>query len=421
MPRKPKDISEAKGTIEWKNGCYHARVSVPGSTKRGRIKLRTPEGRWLDRRGSDEALARKYATKLSEDIRSDAYEHQVRELNARTKVEELGTMWTDGTLFEMYGEVYGLKVKASARDDRNRLCKNLYPAIGKMAVADVQEGDIIRAFARANAEAITRNGKPFEQASKIHLYQVTKRLFDLAVKPCRLRADNPVNDDLRPKKGAPKLYGYLYPAELVTLLGCEAVPIARRVYYALGCYTGLRKASLRAFVWNSIDFQHKTITSLVSKTDFPQMFAQADAQLTGLSSLITLLERYHQLQGFPAGDAPVIRRQDLRCKKDGEATALREDLKAAGIDREILFTKSNKVVPLRFHDLRATFVTWARRAGKGYGWISDRTGQLTPAIQERYNRGARTLQDLQYEPFPDISAAIPELSRLPKNVTRLKR
>lgn len=393
---------------------------MPGRAKRDRIKLRTPEGRWLDQRGSDEALAREYATKLSQDIRSNAYEHRTRELNARITVEDFGKLWTDRKLFEQYGEVYGLKVKASARDDHNRLEKNLYPYIGKMAVADVQEADIISAFARANAEAVIRNGKPFEQSTKIHLYQVTKRLFDLTVKPCRLRPDNPVSDDLRPAKGKPKLYGFLYPDELVALLGCETVPIGRRVYYALGCYTGLRKASLAAFVWSSIDFKHKTITSLVSKTDLPQIFAQADPELPGLESLIALLGHYHQLQGFPAGDAPVVARKDLRCKRNGEAAALRADLRAAGIDREILFTKNAKVVPLRFHDLRATFVTWARRAGKGYGWISDRTGQLTVEIQERYNRGARMLRDLQYKPFPDIAKAIPELNKLAKNVRRLR-
>ncbi len=67
------------------------------------------------------------------------------------------------------------------------------------------------------------------------------------------------------------------------------------------------------------------------------------------------------------------------------------------------------IEPLRFHDLRATFTTWAKRAGKGDGWIADRTGHLTPEMIQRYNRAARTLEDLRIEPFPELIGTIPEL------------
>ena len=98
---------------------------------------------------------------------------------------------------------------------------------------------------------------------------------------------------------------------------------------------------------------------------------------------------------------------------------LRADLKAAGVTRELLFARSAHVEPLRFHDMRATFVTWSRRAGKGTGWIADRTGHLTEEAMRRYDRGARMLADLKYKPFPDLSAALPELSEDIANVTRL--
>lgn len=77
--------------------------------------------------------------------------------------------------------------------------------------------------------------------------------------------------------------------------------------------------------------------------------------------------------------------------------------------------------PMRFHDLRATFVTWAMREGRGDGWISDRTGHLTPEMRSRYARAARTLSDLDYVPFPDLSKSIPELAALPSNVVPIKR
>ena len=102
-----------------------------------------------------------------------------------------------------------------------------------------------------------------------------------------------------------------------------------------------------------------------------------------------------------------------------EGETLRDDLTAAGVTREALHDRKPNASPLRFHDLRATFVTWAMREGRGDGWISDRTGHLTPEMRARYARAARTLQDLNYQPFPDISAAIPELLENRDNVISL--
>ncbi len=87
-------------------------------------------------------------------------------------------------------------------------------------------------------------------------------------------------------------------------------------------------------------------------------------------------------------------------KRHVEATVLRADLLAAGVTREVLFLKQPGVEPLRFHDLRATFVTWAKRMGKGDGWISDRTGHLSPGMIERYSRAARTAGRPQDRPLP---------------------
>jgi len=55
-------------------------------------------------------------------------------------------------------------------------------------------------------------------------------------------------------------------------------------------------------------------------------------------------------------------------------------------------------------------------ARKGDGWISDRTGHLTPEMRARYARAARVLADLKYEPFPSLEKSIPELWELPDNV-----
>lgn len=51
--------------------------------------------------------------------------------------------------------------------------------------------------------------------------------------------------------------------------------------------------------------------------------------------------------------------------------------------------------------------------GKSDAWISERTGhELSGDMISRYDRGATTLEDLAYAPFPDVSRSIPELAAM---------
>lgn len=408
-------MRKASGSIEWRSGCWHARLST-GDGKRERHRL-SRGGRDLTNKEADRKVAQELAAELSQSVRTEQYTHpRLRGVGTGLTVEAFGETWTSGELLKKHGEVNGLGEKKSADDDAGRLRLHVYPHLGAMPVRDVDELDIEQCLASAYTAAEERLGKALSQNTKLQIYQVLKRLFDLAIMPGRLRSDNPVTIHYRPGKAAPKLYAYLFPTELTTLLGCVKVPLQRRVFYAFAAYTGLRLGSLDLVRRCDVDFEHKAITSLSSKTGIAQVFVQSDPMLPGLESLLVLLKRWFERSGIAATD-PIV--NDLQCPNGHEAQTLRKDLKAAGITRAILFTQAPNVQQLRFHDLRATFVTWARRAGKGTGWISDRTGHLTPEIMQRYDRGARSLTDLQIASFPDISAAIPELAQDAPNVIRM--
>jgi integrase len=215
---------------------------------------------------------------------------------------------------------------------------------------------------------------------------------------------------MRPGKVSQKLLGYLYPSDFLALLGCKTIPIGRRFLYALATYTGLRKGSLYALRWSGVDFQNRTLTTLHSKTGLPQLFEIPP-------SLAALLADWFEHEGRPKAGAAVVTGVD--CIEEREAEALRDDLRAAGVTRSALLEFKDNVHALRFHDLRTTFVTWAMREGRGDGWIGDRTGHLTTKMRERYARAARTLADLNYAPFPDISRAIPELLERRDNIVSL--
>lgn len=397
------------GTLEWIRGHRWVRLSMPDGT-RPRYRLcaevcRCHEMTEARARATADAIAERELASMAKELENEAR----RERGSRLTVEEFGDLWTSGKLYEKHGEVNKLKPKASADDDRLRLKKYVYKKLGAKPVADVTEQDIEEVLAAASKIGKSSvNGRTWR--SKFQVYQVMHRLFDLAVMPGRLRQSNPVTRYLKPEKPKPPLYFFLYPAEFVALLRCHSVPVARRVLYALAVYTGLRKGSLYALTWRALDFENGTLTSLKSKTGVLQIF-DADP------GLMKLLATWYEYQGRPKSPAQIV--DDIKWEKGREALALRHDLRSAGIARTALLEREPSAEPIRFHDLRATFVTWAKRQGRGDGWISDRSGHLTKEMQLRYDRGARMLADLRYVPFPDISEAIPELLERRDNIVSL--
>jgi hypothetical protein len=141
--------------------------------------------------------------------------------------------------------------------------------------------------------------------------------------------------------------------------------------------------------------------------------------------VLAVVRAWYEHCGEPAADTDVVRDiftedESYREKKHDEKKALQADLKASGVTRAILFSTAKTVEAIRFHDGRATFATWAKRAGKEPAWIKDRTGwSPTSEMIDRYTRMAGTLADLNYRPFPDVTRAIPELAEAAENWARL--
>lgn len=391
MPRRK---GSGRGTIERRNGRVFLRLPLPG-----RPRHPLPD----DLEGDE---LRDFADRLCARL----VERWRAEQTKATTVQEFGEAWTSGRLYRKHGEVRGLRPKKSVKDDEGRLRLYVYPVIGHMPVERVGEVDVEGVMAEAARSFEERNGRPMRQGTRLQVYQVVRRLFDLAVKPGRLRGDNPVSKDIRPRKDAPQLYSYLYPNEVLEVLACPDVPLDRRVLYALAVYTGLRKGSLYALRWSGADLRHGTLTSLESKTGLPQLFEIRD-------DLVAMLSRWHAHLGGPGPKVPIV---SPVVGGEREAEALRADLETAGIDRAVLFGGHDAIQPLRFHDLRATFITWARREGRGWGWITDRSGHVTTSQADRYDRGARTLRDLQIDAFPSLEGALPELWIDPAKVARIR-
>lgn len=415
----------ASGTVDWrpnKGGRWVAKITHNG--RRFLEEMVDETGAPLFTTRDQRSAALRCAREMAQTFRDPTLPISPKLVKSIT-VAEWGNEWTSGRLFQKYGNVSKLKQKKSAADDAGLLKLYVYPRLGDRPVASIEESDIERTFANGWAMFRERWNREPSARTKTQVYQATRRLFDLAIRPGRIRDTNPVHPSLKPSGKSEKLYAFLYPSELLALLACTEVPIERRVYYATATYTGLRKGSLRVpgqedprrdepgleyFTWDAIDFDNSTILALNTKPGVPLMFAQSDPGLPGINSLMELLRRWREYNGWPSDDKPFV--DTLYCRPRMEAQALRDDLRAASIGRNMLHRRSDKMQPMRFHDLRATFVTWALRAGKTSGWIRDRTGHIDDRVMERYIRGARNIHDLKLSPgpFPDISLAIPELA-----------
>jgi integrase len=401
---------------------WWARVSLPNTKPLRRKRVPIPNSARMT-----EEQARRAAEVIAEKVRNGQilFDGEPKAGEARFpagpgsdwhSVRLLGAAWTSGEMFKRFGKVSKLRIKAGAYIDKVTLGAHVYEvktrgpsalAFGDLDVAAVTSDDIAKVMGAQSAD--------HRAETRIKQYNRLHRLFELAEFPCRLRPEgtNPVKKYLRPEADADKLFSFLFPSEALALLrgtnadGKIVIPLARRVLYALALYTGQRKGSLFALRWKHVDFDHGTLASFRTKTGAAQYFV-ADR------GLMAVLEAWHEHQGKPADDVPIVSNavDVLGCEPKRLATTLRDDLKACGVTRAILFeTEEENVQELRFHDARATFCTWARRAGKSDSWISERTGQKESGkMIDRYDRGAQTLADLQYEPFPDISDAIPELA-----------
>src|SRR5262249_38323125 len=95
---------------------------------------------------------------------------------------------------------------------------------------------------------------------------------------------------------------------------------------------------------------------------------------------------------------------------DHLAERFREDLKLAGVTRPELFERSASRLPIRVHDLRATFITINLANGKTETWITDRTGHKSSGQIYGYKRAARTAAELGLGTLAPLDAALPELA-----------
>ena len=282
---------------------------------------------------------------------------------------ELGEAWTTGAIAAAHPDQ--VRRKRSADKDAERLLV-LCKTIGRVPVASLTLADAKLAMASLP--------QGLASATRRQYAQIIARLMALAVYPLELIPVNPIPRGFLPRVTRTKATAWLYPAEDARLLACEAVPLGRRVLYGVLAREGLRCSEALGLKWGALDLDRGVVRLDANKTDDPRAWAltpgvpEALAQwreLSGSGALVFLVDNAGRL-----------------------AESFRADLARAGIDRAELFDRTPARVPIRVHDLRATFVTLSLAAGRSETWVSDRTGHRSSVMINTYRRAARTAAEL---------------------------
>ena len=315
----------------------------------------------------------------------------------------LGERWTSGELARLYPDHVTHKERADI--DRQQLERYVYPLLEHVTIAG---------FSLDDAERVMRALPHEEAGTRRHYALLVHRVLSLAVFPLRLRPDNPLPRGFLPKKPADKAKAHLYPDEDRRLLECFDVPFCWRLFYGFLDREGCRSWSeAAAFTLSDVDLDRGVIKLDENKTDDPRAWALDPGVVRALRASIA---RREAAAGAPLPpDALLFVDDEGRPMDSGDhrAERFRAYLKRAGIDRAELFERSSSRLPIRVHDLRATFITHNLANGKTETWIADRTGHKSSDEIHGYRRQARMAAELGLGELTPLDLALPELAPPP--------
>jgi integrase len=297
---------------------------------------------------------------------------------------ELAEQWTSGALNRKWPD--HVRTKRSVENDVGRLEK-LYPSLGSIALPEFTLEDAERAMASLPAG--------LSAASRRHYGQLISKVLKLAVYPCRLIERSPLPTGFLPTVKRTKAFSFLYPSEYSQLMACTSVPLARRVVYGFLASEGMRLGEAAELRWTDVDLERGAIRLDKNKTDDARAWALDPGVTRGLAAWRKLSQGEFVFGAIT----------------DHFAGLFRADLQEANVARSELFERSATRVPIRVHDLRATFVTVALASGRTEAWVADRTGHKSSQMIAKYRRGARTVAELGLGVLAPLADSIPEFAK----------
>jgi len=205
------------------------------------------------------------------------------------------------------------------------------------------------------------------------------------------------------------MYRPLCAPSALQFAACTEVPLDWRRLVTLATYLGARAGELEALEWDDIDLAHGKVTihrAVDRDRTGTKSVNNKEPRTFGVESeLLPLLGAMHKEAGGSGRVVMMPRVRDL-------AELLRYFVAAAGVTRAELFASDATRIGLRFHDLRATAVTWWAVRGDGAERIWARTGHEDWPTMRKYMRVAESLGAGFGSVFPPLPTQL--LARLPR-------
>lgn len=397
------------GSVEKVRGRWRARISwpkrLPERPKRLRAWFWLPEG-------IHEARARELAQQLAEAARDGrlAYPsrgavrvHQVgdgnypdRTADGRETVKAWCLRWLAARR---------LRELKSVRSDESRLRTWIWPSLGRLAMAEVC-ADQIEAWVELIDEKVRERELGWKTAQ--NAWGTLSKMFDdaRAGKPreLRVRKDNPVEGVRPPDRGTRRAKQFLYPNELLRVLGCDAIDVRVRQVYAVGVYLYPRAGELEALHCEDVDLLHHTVhihRARHESGEIRETKGNRPRRVAIHRELVPVLARLVALaggRGLVWPEWPLW--TDAACE-------LRRHLTRAGVDRQELHDGAVTTKPMTFHDLRATGITWEAVAGTDALRIQQRAGHSSLSTTQVYLRLAEAVGIEGFgAPFPPVPESL---------------
>lgn len=393
------------GHVQWRGGEWKTRVTDPATGVRRWIGLEDDLPLEQRLKKDQKALAEKLATAVQRSWHAGGYVPSER----RRTVNEFFRLWCESRRGRYPNQV---------ETDEQAFRLWIGPQLGTLPFEDVTRDRLI-AFSHWLDEK-AREGVDFGPKRARNIFAVVSAMFRDAYSSkdpkIRVLDSNPCADVPWPEKaeGDP-LHQLLYPNEFEALVSCPDVPRVRARLYAVALYTMTRIGEVRVLECKDIDLDHGLVK--IVKASDSRRKGQTKLTKSGRSRIVTLeqtlapvLEAMIGERGSgrlflsrpsdaPKGNQYTKAEADYIHATSKVCEVFRRDLRRAlawaGIrERPELFDDTDLRAnhPIRFHDLRASGITWRHARGDNAAIIRQECGHEDARTNEIYIRRLRELR-----------------------------
>lgn len=386
MPRK------RTGGLLRERDHYVARVTIDG--KRERIHLPA---------GLSEAKAQDHAEFLAQNL-DIARAKLAEQKNEKSNIAPVPKGETFAGYLERWLQDRANRGYAKVSADRLSFAKHVLPLIGEKTMSEIQREDlekVVQVFDDKTAR------KEWSWATGTRIWLHLRKLFSDACKSknlsLRVRKDNPSNDIAPPDRGDEKAKAFLYPDEFVKLVTCEQIPLLVRRLYAIAIYLYSRASEILVLRWTDFDLHHGAIKiSRAYDHEREREKSTKAGRVRWFAIEPNLLPLLETMYAERKDDGPILPAKIFHHL----AKRFREHLRLAGITRADLFVADDQHLAIRFHDTRATGITWMAMRGDDTTTIMERVGHRDFGTTQIYLRQADALRGRIGTPFPQLPACL---------------